>query len=80
MDQRHYICDVLDYSTGTWCKCDDEIITKYSGYPMNVYDELGDEIWWTNFMKPMSWVMSYVMNAPKLAVHNKDIILNQNNK
>ena len=40
MDQGHYICDVLDYSTGTWWKCDDEIITKYPGYPMNVYDEL----------------------------------------
>ena len=40
MDEGHYICDVLDYSTGTWWKFDDEIITKYSGYPMNVYDEL----------------------------------------
>ena len=40
MDQGHYICDVLDYSTGTWWKCDAEIITKYPGYPMNVYNEL----------------------------------------
>ena len=40
MDQGHYICDVLDYSTGTWWKYDDEIITKYPGYSMNVYDEL----------------------------------------
>ena len=40
MGQGHYICDVLDYSTVTWWKCDDEIITKYPGYPLNVYDEL----------------------------------------
>ena len=40
MDQGHYICDVLYYITGTWWKCDDEIITKYPGYPMNVYDEI----------------------------------------
>ena len=40
MDQGHSICDLLDYSTGTWWKCDDEIITKYPGYPMDVYDEL----------------------------------------
>ena len=40
MDQGHYICDILDYITGTWWKCDDEIITKYPGYPMNVYNEL----------------------------------------
>ena len=39
LDEGHYICDVLDYSTGTWWKCDDEIITKYPKYPNNVYDE-----------------------------------------
>ena len=38
-DEGHYICDVLDYITGTWWKCDDEIITKYTKYPKNVNDE-----------------------------------------
>ena len=26
-----YVCDVLDYNTGTWCNCDDETITQYIG-------------------------------------------------
>ena len=26
------------------------------------------QIWWTNFMKKMSWVMSYAIPAPSLAV------------
>ena len=43
MDQGRYICDVLDYSTGTWWKCDDEIVTKYPGYPMNVYNEVSSD-------------------------------------
>ena len=43
MDQGHFICDVLYYSTGTWWKCDDEIITKYPGYPMNVYNEFSSD-------------------------------------
>ena len=43
MDQGHYICDILEYRTGTWCKCDDEIITKYPGYPMNVYNEVSSD-------------------------------------
>ena len=38
MDQGHYVCGVLDYNTGTWCNCDDEIITEYPGYPMNAYN------------------------------------------
>ena len=40
MDKGHYVCDVLDYNTGTWWDCDDAKITQYSGYPMNVYDNL----------------------------------------
>ena len=36
LDQGHYLCDVLDYNTGTWWKCDDEIVIEYPGYPMNV--------------------------------------------
>ena len=40
MDKGHYFCDVLDYNTGTWWNCDDATITQYSGYPMNVYDNL----------------------------------------
>ena len=43
MDQGHYICDVLDYSNGTWWKCDDEIVTKYPGYPTNVYNEVSSD-------------------------------------
>ena len=33
----HYVCDVLDYSTVTWCNCDDDTITQYPGYRLNVY-------------------------------------------
>ena len=40
MDKGHYVCDVLNYSTGTWRNCDSDTITQYPGYPMNVYDEL----------------------------------------
>ena len=40
MDKGHYVCYVLYYNTGTWRNCYDTTITKYSGYPMNVYDNL----------------------------------------
>ena len=40
MDKGHYVCDVLYYNTGTWWYCDDETITQYPGYPMNIYDDL----------------------------------------
>ena len=40
MDQGHYVCDVLDYNTGTWWNCDDKKITQYPGYPMNEYNDL----------------------------------------
>ena len=40
MDKVHYVCDVLYYNTGTWCNYDNDTITQYPGYPMNVYDEL----------------------------------------
>ena len=40
MDKGHYFCDGLDYNTGTWWNCDDETITQYPGYPMNVYNDL----------------------------------------
>ena len=40
MDKGHYVFDVLDYNTGTWWNCDDETITQYPGYPMNVYNDL----------------------------------------
>ena len=40
MDKGHYVCDVLDYNTGIWWNCDDETITQYPGYPMNVYNDL----------------------------------------
>ena len=43
MDSGNYFCGVLYYSTGTWWNCDDDTITKYSGYPKNVYDILSKE-------------------------------------
>ena len=40
MDKCYYVCDVLYYNTGTWWNCDDDTITQYPGYPMNVYNDL----------------------------------------
>ena len=48
----HYVYDVLDYKTWTCWNCYDNTITKYSGYPYNVYDNLskwtkrGDFLLW----------------------------------
>ena len=43
IDISHCVCDVLNYNTETWWSCDDETITKYSGYPYNVYDNLSNK-------------------------------------
>ena len=43
MDNGQYLCDVLDYNTGTWWNCDDETITQYPGYPINVYNDLSSD-------------------------------------
>ena len=43
VDSGHYICDVLKNNTVTWCNCDDDTITKHSGYPIIVYDNLSKE-------------------------------------
>ena len=40
MDKGHYVCYVLDCNTGTWWNCDNDTITQYLGYPMNVYNDL----------------------------------------
>ena len=40
MDKVHYVCDVLEYTTRTRWNCDDDTITKYPEYPMNVYNDL----------------------------------------
>ena len=40
MDKGHYVCDELYYNTVTWWICDDETITQYPAYPMNVYNDL----------------------------------------
>ena len=40
MDSGNYVCDILDYNTGTWCNFYQDTITNYSGYPDNVYDIL----------------------------------------
>ena len=42
-DKGHHVCDVLDYKTGTWWNYDDEKITQYPGYPMNVYNDLSSD-------------------------------------
>ena len=39
MYKGHYVCDVLYYNKGTCWNCDDETITQYPGYPMNVYND-----------------------------------------
>ena len=43
MDKGHYVCDLLECNTGTWFNCYDATINQYSGYPMNVYDNLSIE-------------------------------------
>ena len=43
MDQVHYVCDVLDYNTGTWWNCDDEKVTQYPRYAMNVYNDVSSD-------------------------------------
>ena len=43
MDQGHYVCDVLGYNTGIRWNCDDEKVTQYPGYPMNVYNDLSSD-------------------------------------
>ena len=40
MDKGHYVYDVLDYNTRTWWHYDYDTINQYSGYPINVYDDL----------------------------------------
>ena len=49
MYKVHYVCDILEYNTVTWCIYDDDTITKYSVYPMNVYDNLSID------KKPKKW-------------------------
>ena len=43
MDKGHYVCDVLHYNTGTCWNCEDETITQYPGYPINVYNDLSSD-------------------------------------
>ena len=43
IDKDHCVCGVLDYNTGAWWNFDDDTITRYSGYPKNVYDNLSKE-------------------------------------
>ena len=40
IDKGPYVCDVLNYNTGTWWNCDDEAITRYPVNPMNVCNDL----------------------------------------
>ena len=43
MDSGQYICDVLYYNTGTWWRCDYDIVMNFVGYPENGYDDLSYE-------------------------------------
>ena len=43
MDQGNYVCDVLDYNTETWWDYDDEKVTQYPGYPMNVCNDVSND-------------------------------------
>ena len=43
MDQGHYVCNLLYYNTGTWWNCDDEKVSQYPGYPINVYNDLSSD-------------------------------------
>ena len=36
----HYVCDLFDCNKVTWWNCDDDTITQYTGYLINVYDDL----------------------------------------
>ena len=40
MNKGHYVCYVLDYNTATRYNFDDDTITQYPRYAMNVYDDL----------------------------------------
>ena len=40
MDKGQCVCYLLDYNMGTWWNFDDDKITQYSLYPMNLYDDL----------------------------------------
>ena len=40
MDNGQYVCDVLYCNTGTFWNYDDNTLTKYAGYPKNLYDNL----------------------------------------
>ena len=43
MDNGHYVCGVLYYNTGPWWNFDYEKTTQYTGYSMNVYNDLSSE-------------------------------------
>ena len=62
MDKEHYICDVLYYITETWWKYDDEIVTKYSGYPMNIYNEVSSDKKQKK-VKDMIWMDQKVLSS-----------------
>ena len=40
IDKGHYVCYVLYYNTGTWWNFDDDTITQYPGYLINLYCDL----------------------------------------
>ena len=42
-DSGHYVYDLLDYNTGIWWIFDDDMITNYSGYLENIYDDFSHE-------------------------------------
>ena len=60
-DKGHYICDVLDYNTETWCNCDDDRRTQHPGYPMNVYDSLSIDEKKEKKKKKCAWMNQIVL-------------------
>ena len=40
MDSGQYVCDIIDYNTGTWWNCDVDTITKHLRYTNYVYGNL----------------------------------------
>ena len=70
MDSGHYICDVLDYNTGTWWNCDDNTITNYSGCPENIYDNLSNENEQKGVKLYHGWIIQDCFNT----MHKIDIL------
>ena len=67
----HYYCDLLGYSTGTWCRYDYDSISEFSGYPDSVYGDLSHadihKKGKTNTMKGSEKIVSMLYIKEKLS-------------